>query len=371
MLQEHLGYVSDAARLKHYTEAIRRVIKPGDCVLDLGCGSGVLGLLCLRAGAARIIAVDATVMIDVARETMARAELSSRAVFIRGESRRVDLSERVDAIICDQTGYFGFDAGILRDLGDARRRFLKDAGALIPSSLSLHVAGVESGPAYAPVSGWASETVPAELHWLKERALNTRYPVSLSPGALLTVPVLLGSIDLFQNGDGLHSWTVDLRATRDGTLNGIGGWFDCQLAPGVYMTNSPLADGRINRPQAFFPIRRAAELRAGDRVTVTIIARPNENLIAWVVGLPCGERLRQSTWNGMLLSPDDLHRSNPSRMPRPNRMAHARATILRYCDDRLTAREVEESVLRDHPDLFPSPAEISRVVAQVLAKDTD
>lgn len=44
--------------------------------------------------------------------------------------------------------------------------------------------------------------------------------------------------------------------------------------------------------------------------------------------------------------------------------------MLGYCDGRRTAREVEQAVLREHPNLLPSPAEISQFVVQVLGKDT-
>ena len=72
----------------------------------------------------------------------------------------------------------------------------------------------------------------------------------------------------------------------------------------------------------------------------------------------------------MLLAPEDLIRAHPERVPHLNREGQARITVLGYCDGRRTAREIEQAVLRDHPDLFPSPAEISRFVAQVLGRDT-
>lgn len=52
------------------------------------------------------------------------------------------------------------------------------------------------------------------------------------------------------------------------------------------MTNSPLAEGRINRPQAFLPIDEAVEVKAGERVKATVMARPAEHLIAGVVEFP-------------------------------------------------------------------------------------
>ena len=53
MLEEHLGYVADRIRLERFRIGIAKVIRPGDHVADLGCGSGILGLLCLRAGGGR------------------------------------------------------------------------------------------------------------------------------------------------------------------------------------------------------------------------------------------------------------------------------------------------------------------------------
>lgn len=89
MLDEHLGYVADATRLDLYKTAIAKAISAGDTVADLGCGSGVLGLLCLRAGAGRVYAVDDSAMIDIARETFKRAGLGDRAACMRGKSSQL------------------------------------------------------------------------------------------------------------------------------------------------------------------------------------------------------------------------------------------------------------------------------------------
>ena len=50
---------------------------------------------------------------------------------------------------------------------------------------------------------------------------------------------------------------------------------------------------------------------------------------------------------------------------------HARAAVLAYCDGRRSAREIEQAVLRDHPGLYPTAAEISRFVFQVLGRDAE
>ena len=40
----------------------------GKIVLDVGCGTGILSMFCAKAGAARVIAVDNSDIIDKARE---------------------------------------------------------------------------------------------------------------------------------------------------------------------------------------------------------------------------------------------------------------------------------------------------------------
>jgi len=123
---------------------------------------------------------------------------------------------------------------------------------------------------------------------------------------------------------------------------------------------------------AFLPIAEAVPVRAGDCVKATIMARPAEHLIAWTAEFPAsGQRFSHSTWQGMLLSPEDLIRAHPERVPRLSREGQARTTVLQYSDGQRTARDIERAVLSDHPNLFPSPEEVSRFVMQVLGRDTE
>jgi hypothetical protein len=202
--------------------------------------------------------------------------------------------------------------------------------------------------------------------------VNSKQAVELPRDALLGAPAVLGEIDLYADNPEFFSWSAELPIERDGVMHGLAGWFECELAEGVWMTNSPLADQAIQRPQAFLPIDEAVPVKTGDRVKATVMARPADQLIAWVVELPAtGRRFSQSTWQGMLLAPADLIRAHSERIPHLSREGQARLTVLGYCDGRRTAREIEQAVLRDHPQLFPSSKEISRFVAQVLGKDTE
>jgi len=370
-LDEHLGYVADSNRLAQFRTAIAQVTRPGWSVADLGCGTGILGLLCLQAGAERVFAIDSTAMINVARQTLTRAGHGDRCVFVHGHSHRVELPEPVDLVICDHVGSFGFDYGIVRTLQDARRRFLKPDGTLIPQRIRLLIAAIESETCRAKAEDWHAAGVPTEFHWLRELAVNATHRVELSGDALLSAPAGLGDIDLRTDNPEFLRWTAELTIERDGAMHGLAGWFECELADGVWMTNSPLAQHPIRRAQAFLPLDEAVEVRAGDPVRATVMARPDDSLIAWIVDFPrSGRRFSHSTWQGMLLAPDELTRSLPDRVPNLSREGAAHVTVLGYCDGRRTAREIEQAVLNDHPHLLPSPEEISRFVAQVVGRDS-
>jgi SAM-dependent methyltransferase len=371
VIREHWGYVSDEVRVEQFRAALAKIIRPGDRVADLGCGSGVLGLLCLQAGAAHVVAIDDSAMIDLARESLVRAGQADKISFIRGKSSRLELPERVDVVICDHVGYFGFDYGIIELLRDARRRFLKPGGTLIPSKIRLNIAAVGSRRLNELACGWQGDRIPPEFHWLRRYCINARHPVNLGPEDVLSPPAVLGTIELFADNPAFFTWGAELPVERDALMHGLAGWFECELAENVWMTNSPLAQTPIRRPQAFLPVEEGVQVRAGDTVQTTVMARPGEHVIAWNVEcLAAGARFSHSTWQGMVLSPEDLLRSRPDHVPQLSREGQARMTVLGYCDGKRTAREIEQAVLRDHPDMFPSSAEISDFVFDVLGRNT-
>jgi hypothetical protein len=282
------------------------------------------------------------------------------------------LPSRVDVVICDHVGYFGFDYGLIALLADARKRFLKPGGKLIPGRLKLHVGAVESEKCLALSDAWQAPGVPSEFHWVRQHSVNCKHAVNLQPDELLTDSAELGCIDLQADNPDFFSWSVPLTVQRDGFLHGLAGWFECELAEGVWMTNSPMAEGSIGRPQAYLPIHEALPVKAGDRLDVTVMARPDDHVIAWTVVHPSsGRRFSHSTWQGDLPNREQLVRGHPEHVPKVSRSAHARGVVLGYCDGLRTVAQVRQAVLRDHPALFPSREEISRFVTRVLVGNTE
>ena len=372
VLEEHLGYVADSARLALFKTAITATVQDGDRVADVGCGSAVLGLLCLQAGAAHVDAIDSTTAIEIARKSLIKAGWASQVNFIHANSHQVDLPERVDIIVCDHVGYFGFDYGLIGTLADARRRFLKPEGCLIPCRLKLLLGAVESEKSSQLAEGWQASGIPFEFHWLRQHGVNTKHAVKLRSDEILSEPAELGCIDLAADNPDFFSWTVQLTMLRDGIMHGLAGWFECELSDDVWMTNSPLSDCAIGRQQAFLPINKPLTVKAGDTISAIVMARPADHLIAWEVSHPAtGKKFSHSTWQGDLLMQEQLLRNRPDHAPRLSRNALAKSVVLGYCDGKLSVAQIQEIVLREHPDLLPSPEEIKRFVTAVLTGNTE
>lgn len=119
-------------------------------------GSGILALLACQAGAQKVYAVEQDGIIQVARESAARNGYTDRIEFIQALSTAIDLPEPVDVIVSEIHGILPFFPGSLASIIDARNRFLKPGGVLIPMRETVSVAVVTLPDRYERIVGpWA------------------------------------------------------------------------------------------------------------------------------------------------------------------------------------------------------------------------
>jgi hypothetical protein len=133
----------DDARVAAYLAAIAEVVRPGDVVIDLGTGTGILAVAAARAGARHVYAIEESAIADVAAQVFEDNGVADRVTLLRGHSTQLTLPERASVLVTETLGNDPLDEGILVYLEDARRRLLTQDARLIPSKLTLVVQALE------------------------------------------------------------------------------------------------------------------------------------------------------------------------------------------------------------------------------------
>jgi protein arginine N-methyltransferase 1 len=313
-------------------------------------------------------------IVAVSRDLAQNNGLADRINFIKRFSTHVDLPEKVDVVIADQIGNFGFNAGIIQFFADARQRFLKPEGVTIPRSMTLVLAPVDAQDLYDQVDFWNTSPAGFDFRCVRPLAANTGYQVNLSPETIIGDVIDISNVDLnHATTDPFHGEaTATIR--RSGTLHGLGGWFNAELAPGIFMTNSPLSPERIQRRQVFFPIDRPVQVAAGDQARIRMTVRPADSVVNWnvdVLDAATGAKrasFRHSTWKGMLIPSEDLAHTRPDFKPRLIPRGEGRRTVVNLCDGSRTLTQIEDEVFRRHPDLFRTREEAAIFVAEVVTR---
>lgn len=154
----HEPLLIDHARNSAFLKALTSRVKPGSSVLDIGSGTGIWAITAALLGAARVVAVEKEkLLIPIIRNLIKENGVGDRVEVIQGDSIEIKLDERFDMIVSETIGNQAFEEDIVSTMKDAKNRFLKPGGALIPSQVSLVVAPaylknpLESSPAGVPI----------------------------------------------------------------------------------------------------------------------------------------------------------------------------------------------------------------------------
>lgn len=251
--ENYYQMLSDRVRTEAFRRAIRQQVQPGDTVVDLGAGTGILGIMALQAGASRVYAIEQTEAIELAREIARVNGVADRMVFLRANSREVTLPEPADVLISETLGSFALDENLLRFLPDARDRLLKPGGRLLPAAIRLFVAPAEAPQAYAKLDFWRQRPGGVDFTPAFDLFAGKIMVEAIRRGQLLSAPAELTPVDLRHwRGDTYH-WRGYLPIRRSGVIHGMAGWFEADLG-GVALNTGPEQPATHWR-QAFFPFR--------------------------------------------------------------------------------------------------------------------
>ncbi|XP_026159114.1 protein arginine N-methyltransferase 9 [Mastacembelus armatus] len=291
----HFLMLNDHGRNRKYQQAIQKAVQSGcNTVLDIGTGTGILGMCAKQAGAAEVYACELSkTMYELACEVVAANGMDSSIKILHMKSLEMevprDIPHRVSLVVTETVDAGLFGEGIIESLIHAWHHLL------LPPQRGENEFSEQSAtgrviPAGATVFGMALECVEIRRHHRlcvsevgslsMAAAGELRSPVSCSsephdsmepytterlsrlPGGYkpLTEPFTALSIDFnnVQELEGLSSREVQqvrLPVTQEGKLDALAVWFQLHLDEESSISTGPQEDTCWE--QAIYPVHNA------------------------------------------------------------------------------------------------------------------
>lgn len=342
----------DSVRMDAYSRAIARAVRPGSVVVDLGCGTGFMSLLALRAGARRVHAIEMDPAVWLARD-LARANGYGEQLVVHHESSfDVVLEEPADVIVADLRGSMPLFGRNLAAMEDAKRRLLAPGGVLMPVRDRLFVALAETeGHRRDLERGWAAfERNGFDATAARSATLNNLYTDADRPiqaNHLLSGRGQWGEIRYGEPFSRAVSATVDLPVTRGGTAHSLVLWFEATLFEDIEYSNAPGNVLVYNR--AILPLLDPVRVAVGDSARVTLRTDVGGDQWAWDTEIAGTPRARQSTFLGIPASPESLLRDSIAATPSRSSSGDRAARILELMDGKRSVGEITATLTAAEP----------------------
>ncbi len=252
-LAEHEEMLSDSVRVHAYHRGIARNVAPGDVVVDLGTGTGLLAFLAVRAGARKVYAVEHSDFIEVARE-IARHNDITGIEFVQANSREFTPPEPVDVVVHEQMGDELFNENMLQNVLDLRDRALRPGGRILPSRFRLFVEpismrdemrvrrfrnidlpdGIDLAPMETSLVAARFDTGRNEQLWVR--------PGSVESTLGTPAPIVEVDLQTLEAVDAIAlDHVVERTAVGDTIVDGACVWFEAVFDDETTLTTSPLA----------------------------------------------------------------------------------------------------------------------------------
>jgi protein arginine N-methyltransferase 1 len=272
--------LNDEIRMTAYKNAIQEVVKPGMVVLDLGTGTGILGLWALQAGAKHLYAIDInSEILSIAVQTFEQGNFSGKYEVLNGISYDINIPTKVDLIISEIMGNIADNEDFIPILTDARHRFLKKEGRMLPSKVCSKLVPVSSLKAHQQVQSKKAKRINASYsldNLLQRLAIkspfNIYYDVIIPHTSYLSTPQITKEFKMDGNDESIYDVALTFTVEVDGVFTGFKGSFVANLSDSVTLDISgcDLASRTTSDSwkHCYLPVEIPVEVKRGDEINL-------------------------------------------------------------------------------------------------------
>lgn len=198
----HEEMLKDEVRTMTYRNSMyhNKHLFKGKTVLDIGCGTGILSMFAAKAGAARVIGIECSNIVEYAKQIVEANHLSNVVSIVKGKVEEVELPDgitSVDIIISEWMGYCLFYESMLDTVLYARDKWLKPDGLLFPDRANLFVTGIEDRQYKDDKINWWDDVYGFDMSAIRKVAISEPLVDVVDPKQVVTNSCLLKEVDLY------------------------------------------------------------------------------------------------------------------------------------------------------------------------------
>ncbi|KAI0286356.1 protein arginine N-methyltransferase [Russula brevipes] len=228
----HEEMLKDTVRTGSYRAAIinNPHLFEGKTVLDVGCGTGILSMFAAKAGAAHVVGIDMSNIIDQAVKIVEANGFKDTITLVKGKLEEAELPiQQFDIIISEWMGYFLLYESMLDTVLEARDRYLKPGGLIFPDHATLYLAAIEDQEYKEEKINFWDNVYGFDFSCIKDIALREPLVDTVELKAVATDPCILKVCPILTTArkeDLAFSAPFELRATRNDFVHAFLAWFD-------------------------------------------------------------------------------------------------------------------------------------------------
>lgn len=265
----HVPMMNDTRRNRAWDRVLRRAVRPGMRVLEIGTGAGMLALMAARAGAEKVTTCEHNpIAATIAREICDRNGYGDSIDVISKRSQDlipgVDLERPADLLFCDifADTLLAFDP--LPALADARLRLLATGAPVVPAAGVIRLA----------LASWKGCAITCRARCAADFDISA-FADLVRP----SVAIAIGNPDVSLCSPEADAFRFDFRspshpeagrieltleADHDGIVDGIIQWIRLELDSETILEARPEPGATFFSSPQFWPLPEAVEMRRGD-----------------------------------------------------------------------------------------------------------